>query len=58
MGLEGGGHYQVVAWWEDETLRHLTCVDVGAAACLRTVESEEIFVCVVLIIRALVEKQI
>lgn len=57
VGLEGGGHQQVVAWWEGETLGHLTCVDVGAAACFRTVKAEEILFYVVLIIRALKEKQ-
>lgn len=57
VGLEGGGHQQVVARWEGETLRHLTCVDVGVASCLRTVEAEEILVCVVLVIRRLERKQ-
>lgn len=57
VGLEGGGHQQVVARWEGETLGHLTCVDVGAAACFRTVKAEEILVCVVLVISALEEKQ-
>lgn len=57
MGLEGSGHQQVVAWWEGEALRDLTRVDVGAAACFRTGDAEEVLICVILVIRALEEKR-
>lgn len=53
VGLEDGGHQQVVARCEGETLGHLTCVDVGAAPRFRAVKAEEILICVILVITAL-----
>lgn len=43
VGLESGGNQQVVSRRQREAFCHLPHVDVGSAACLGSIVTEEVF---------------